>query len=169
MKRKNKVRNAFDVLLDAYQGESRRFYIKLLKQLEIQKPTIRVLKVRHKLMEYAFAYLCMDYLERVGDYYPHEDIPLFIEEMGLNQHLPEIYLLMLKEGIPVEIDDIETLHPGYFEDLIIKYRKEWGRLLKAKYKNEVQLMAVFSDGIFGKNAPYGFEVADRAMGFVQEL
>ena len=169
----NPTNNPFEILLDTYQEESGKFYIKVLRQVKFVPPLSSVGQTKQRLLKCAFAYLCMEYLNKVsGDMY-YDDLPLFIEEMGLRRKLPEVYYLMGEENIKWELETVvepNQIDEELFFELIQKYIKWWGTQMNEKYPPNTNFYALFSDNIFGEDGgPYGIDVASKAMNYIDDL
>lgn len=170
---KNKELNPFSILCDSYADEAAQFYDKLIRKVEFGiRNTNTIGQTKRRLLKCAFAYLCMDYIHEVADIYPNEDIPLFIEEMHLENHLPAIYYIMGQEGIKWEIDTFpkaSEIDEELFFELMQDYKRWWGRRIKKAYPLGTNFYDLFADNIFGEHAPTGIDAASKAMNFIDDL
>ena len=130
--------NPFKILLDAYQDESEAFFYSVTEDLsEFRENKLILLDRKLELKKAAFAYLCMDYIVDVGNYSAHEDFPLFAKEMGYDDEINDWYYLFGVEGI--EWNEADADEYGYtafetmLEELILKYKEEWGAYFKGKF------------------------------------
>ena len=157
-----KNNDPFDLMLDAYVGESSELFDKLSKDLpEFQETDNEVELASQAMRETAFAYLCMDYMRIVAGYAEHEDFPLVCEEMGFEESKDAFFYLMGKEG--VEWDMSESSLYGYspfvsmLESLMYQYISWW--------KKDVIVPDEFIESIFGDDPPTGIDAWGSSQSF----
>lgn len=160
----------FDILLQANQENAQSFYHKTLKEVGSSVTLSNEVEfLKQRLLRCAFAYLCMDYIHHVEGVYPHDDIPLFIEEMQLASKSPHIYYLFGQENIKWEIntspkpDKIDAIQ---FEELMLIYKQWWATQIRHKYADDLSIVELFGENIFGNDAPDGVKALENAMSFV---
>ncbi len=114
----------FDILLDSYSRESFNLYMVVSSLFDY--PFIGEDEdLEGKLYSSAFAYLCSNYLNTLLDFYEHDDFDLFIEEMGLIEHMQE--LLKLKgESLTIdwEPEDYTEMIWAIIKDYQLKIAKD---------------------------------------------
>ena len=157
--------------MDAYPEEAEALYNRLIEELYFDHPSGELGETKLLLYKCSFAYMCMNYVCNVGNYYPHNDTSHFIGEMQLSKRGQAIYYLMGEESIEWET---ETGLPdtGIKEEMLYglleKYRKHWGVKIKEKYTSEQDLLNLFG-GLFGDYSPSGSDVFLKALDFVHSL
>lgn len=114
----------FDIILDSYNKESFSLYVVVSSLFDY--PSIGENEdLEGKLYASAFAYLCSNYLNTLIDFYEHDDFELFIEEMGLIEHIEELIKIHEKsDTIEWEPEDHSELIWAVIQDYQVKIAKD---------------------------------------------
>lgn len=155
----------FEILLDIYYKECTALY-DVVRHL-LNYPSIQPENdLEGKLYASAFALICSNYLEVTQNMYPHQDFPLFIEQMNFKKADFEFF----KKGLTSE-----TLNyiPESFEELVFALLQDYQKTIKADLRNlfqtDTNLMRLFSSIFSFDNADYMPEMTMDSIDFFSDF
>uniref|UniRef100_UPI0040494DBA hypothetical protein n=1 Tax=Flavobacterium sp. TaxID=239 RepID=UPI0040494DBA len=155
----------FEILLDIYDKECAILYdvvCGLNKYTKIQPDN----ELEGKLLASAFAFICSDFLETTQKMGPHQDFPLFVEEMKFKKEDFEFFKKGLfsktLDYIPESFDELVF---AIIQDYIIKIKKD----LRNLFETDEKLIQFFSSIFSFNNGDFIPEMAIDSIDFFKEF
>jgi hypothetical protein len=155
----------FSVLLDIYDDECAILYDvakSLLKYPSIQPDA----DLEGKLYASAFALICSEFLEVSQDMHPHQDFPLFVEEMKFQKEDFEFF----KKGLyPETLDYVTESFDELVFAIIQDYKKRIKSDLRNLFKSDEKLLKLFSSMFSFNDSDYMPEMTIDCIDFFSDF